>query len=76
MYSSGGILYDVDQLSTNEGTANRISFDAVTSRSYHSEVVNVQLMDGSVRSVSGSIDPLVWRAVGTRAVGESLGLDR
>jgi len=75
MYTSNGILYDVDQLSTNEGTANRISFDAVTSRSYHSGVVNVQLMDGSVRSVRSSIDPLVWRAVGSRAGGEALGLD-
>jgi prepilin-type N-terminal cleavage/methylation domain-containing protein/prepilin-type processing-associated H-X9-DG protein len=72
--ASDGSTYDVDQLSGNEGSPNRISFDAVTSRSYHAGLVNVLLMDGSVRSVSNSIDPFVWRAAGTRAGGEALGL--
>jgi prepilin-type N-terminal cleavage/methylation domain-containing protein/prepilin-type processing-associated H-X9-DG protein len=76
LYTSGGASYDVDQLSGNEGSATRISFDAVTARSYHSGGgVNVLLMDGSVRTVSSSIAPAVWRAAGTRAGGEVGGLD-
>ena len=60
----------------NEGSsATRISYDAVTSRSYHSGgVVNVLLMDGSVRTVTSSIDPFAWRAAGTRDGGEVIGL--
>lgn len=67
---------DVDQLSSKEGSsATRISFDAVTSRSYHTNLVNVLLMDGSVRTVSNSVDPLAWRAAGSRNGGEVLGLN-
>jgi prepilin-type N-terminal cleavage/methylation domain-containing protein len=73
IYSSGGTNYDVDQLSGNEGSATRITFDAVTSRSYHSGLVNVLLMDGSTRSVTNSIDPATWRALGTRNGGEVVG---
>jgi len=74
--SSGGTNYDVDQISSREGSsATRISFDAVTSRSYHSGVVNTLLMDGSVRTVSNSVDPIVWRSAGTRAGGEVGGLN-
>lgn len=67
-----GVDYDVDQLTSREGSsATRISFDAVTSRSYHTGVVNVLMMDGSVRTVSNSIDLGVWRASATRNGGES-----
>jgi len=45
----------------------------MTSRSYHTGTVQVVLADGSVRGVSDSIDLGVWRAVGTRAGGETLG---
>ncbi|HEX4607934.1 MAG TPA: DUF1559 domain-containing protein [Urbifossiella sp.] len=77
LYSSGGTTYDVDQLSSNDGSsATRISYDAVTSRSYHTGgIVNALLMDGSVRSVRSSIDPMAWRASGTRAGGETASLD-
>ena len=71
-FEFGGTIYDIDYVSHREGThATRISYAAVTSRSYHSGVVNVCLMDGSVRGVNDDIDPLVWRSVGTRA-GEEL----
>ena len=75
-FSSAGVNYDVDILSSREGSsATRISYDAVTSRSYHTGVVNVLLMDGSVRSVTNSVDPYAWRAAGTRNGGEVLGLN-
>lgn len=68
-YSSGGVDYDVDFVSATESNAGD-TYAAVTSRSYHSGVVNVVLMDGSVRTVSSSIAPETWRALGTRAGGE------
>ena len=52
-----------------------VSYDAVTSRSYHTGGVNVLLMDGSVRFVRSAIDPFAWRAAGTRSGGEAIGLD-
>jgi prepilin-type N-terminal cleavage/methylation domain-containing protein/prepilin-type processing-associated H-X9-DG protein len=69
-----GSNYDIDQLTSREGSsATRISFDVVTSRSYHGGgVVNVVLMDGSVRSISPSIDLVTWRGLGTRNGGETL----
>jgi len=71
-----GVDYDIDQLTSREGSsATRISYDAVTSRSYHTGVVNVLLMDGSVRTVSNSINLPAWRAAATRAGGETIGLD-
>lgn len=45
----------------------------VAARSWHTGSVNVTLADGSVRSVSDSIDLGVWQAVGTRAGGEVVG---
>jgi prepilin-type N-terminal cleavage/methylation domain-containing protein/prepilin-type processing-associated H-X9-DG protein len=71
----GGMDYDIDQLTSREGSsATRISYDVVTSRSYHAGgAVNVLLMDGSVRSVSKSIGPAIWRALGTRDGGEVVG---
>ena len=42
-------------------------------RSQHVGSVNVCLCDGSVRSVSDSIDIGIWRALGTRSGGEVIG---
>jgi hypothetical protein len=52
------------------------TYAAVTSRSYHVGIVNVLLMDGSVRSVSDNIDLGVWRAAGTRSGGEAKGFEQ
>jgi prepilin-type N-terminal cleavage/methylation domain-containing protein len=49
------------------------SYAAITARSYHPGLVNVGLMDGSVRSVRDGIDLATWRALGTRSGGEVLG---
>src|SRR5262245_3416184 len=44
-----------------------------TARSFHPGVVTVLMADGSVRTVSDTVDILVWRGVGTRAGREALG---
>jgi type II secretory pathway pseudopilin PulG len=76
MLDVGGTLYDIDQLTSREGSSGtRISFDVVTARSYHTGLVNVLQMDGSVRSVTNSVSPIAWRAAATRAGGEVSSLD-
>jgi len=72
---ANGTLYDsVDFVTVTENTApNTLTYAAVTSRSYHPGVVNVLLMDGSVRSVANDIAPSIWRALGTRSGGEVVG---
>ncbi|MCY2963235.1 MAG: DUF1559 domain-containing protein [Planctomycetota bacterium] len=48
-------------------------YAAVTSRSYHTGLVNVLMVDGSCRSVSENIDLRTWRGLGTRSGREVLG---
>jgi len=42
----------------------------LAARSYHPGVVVVAMCDGSVRTVTDSVDAAAWRAAGTRAEGE------
>lgn len=49
------------------------TFAAVTTRSYHTGIVNVVLMDGSVRSLSENIDLGTYRNLGARADGNIIG---
>jgi prepilin-type N-terminal cleavage/methylation domain-containing protein len=72
MMSSGGVDYDVDVVLATESNVGD-TYAAVTARSFHMGGVNVQLMDGSVRFVTNSIDLATWRALGTRAGGEVVG---
>jgi len=73
-FTSGGNTYDVDWVSSRDGSsATNISYAAMTARSFHTGLVNVLLMDGSVRSVKSAIDLTTWRALGTRAGGEVVG---
>ncbi|MGN6547243.1 MAG: DUF1559 family PulG-like putative transporter [Aureliella sp.] len=71
-YTTGGAPYDVDFISKPENLANTVpTYAAVTSRSYHSGgIVQSAMMDGSVQSITRTIDKLVWRALCTRAGGE------
>lgn len=71
-YNLNGKLYDIDYNSQQEGRSlTQPSYAAVTARSYHAgNLVNVSMLDGSTRSVSGNIDLRVWRAMGTIQGGE------
>jgi hypothetical protein len=63
--------FDVDYISLPEkAMPSGCTFAAVTSRSYHSDIVNCVFMDGSVRAIDSTISPQVWHALGTRAGGE------
>ncbi|MCX7385929.1 MAG: DUF1559 domain-containing protein [Planctomycetales bacterium] len=73
-YVSDGKTYDVDYTSEEEGDSpTGITYAAVTSRSFHTGLVNVSLMDGAVRSVSDNIDREVWRNLAGRSDGKIIG---
>ena len=68
-----GLPYDVDFVTTTEGKSTTVpTYASVTSRSYHSGLVNVCVMDGSVRSISNGIDVKTWQGLSTCAGGETL----
>lgn len=46
------------------------SYALITSRSFHTGVVNTTFADGSVHSISESVDLAIWRAYSTRSGGE------
>ena len=50
-----------------------VTYAAVTSRSYHSGVVNSAMMDGSVHAMTSEIDRDAWRAMSTRNGEEVVG---
>lgn len=71
LYQRGGVMYDIDVCSSREGRNQQDStFGIITARSYHSGIVNVALMDGSVRSISSSVTPTTWWSLNTRSGGE------
>jgi prepilin-type N-terminal cleavage/methylation domain-containing protein len=66
-YQNAGQSYDVDFTSARFGPGtNRQSYRVVTSRSFHTGVACILLLDGSSRTISSSVDRGVWRAIGTR----------
>jgi type II secretory pathway pseudopilin PulG len=70
-----GEIFDADFNSWQEGKGGiggKPSYAIVTSRSDHPGAVQVALVDGSSHSVSDDVDLLVWRAMSTRAGGETL----
>lgn len=69
-----GRTYDIDWSSQAEGTSDsKVTYAAITSRSYHAGIVHVLMMDGSVRQISQNISAHTWRALGSRACGEVVG---
>ncbi len=71
---ANGVEWDVDYVSSRDGSsATAYSYDVLTSRSYHPGVVNVFLMDGSVRTVTSNISQVTWQSLGTRNGGEVIG---
>lgn len=75
-YLRDGITYDIDVSSSREGR-NQVdpTYGIITSRSYHAGLVNVVLMDGSVRSISSAVDSGSWQALNSRAGGEVISLE-
>jgi prepilin-type N-terminal cleavage/methylation domain-containing protein len=69
-----GKTYDIDVTSSREGrNQTDPTFGIITARSYHTGLVNVVLMDGSVRGISSSIEQGTWRSLGTRSGSETNG---
>jgi prepilin-type N-terminal cleavage/methylation domain-containing protein/prepilin-type processing-associated H-X9-DG protein len=77
-YTEAGQVLDADFNSWQEGKNGRTgspTYAIITSRSYHSGgVVNVAMIDGSTHSIASDIALPVWRAMATRAGGESAAL--
>lgn len=70
---SGASYLQTDYNSWQEGkngAAGPPTYAIITSRSFHTGVVNAARVDGSVSTVSDSVDLDVWRALATRAGGE------
>jgi prepilin-type processing-associated H-X9-DG protein len=67
----GGKAYDIDFNSMREGRSTTLpTYAVVTSRSYHTDGVNVLRMDGSVGRIANSIKLGIWRALGSRSGSE------
>jgi prepilin-type N-terminal cleavage/methylation domain-containing protein len=73
-FTLNGAVLDADYNSWQEGkdgSAGKPTYAIVTSRSFHAGIVQTAFVDGSVRSVPGNIALDVWRALATRAGGET-----
>jgi prepilin-type N-terminal cleavage/methylation domain-containing protein len=74
-YSDGAGTYSVDVTSMRDGESTTVpTYAAVTARSFHPGAVSAGMLDGSVRTVSDSVDLVVWRAAGSRAGDETQSL--
>jgi prepilin-type N-terminal cleavage/methylation domain-containing protein/prepilin-type processing-associated H-X9-DG protein len=72
--TQGGVPYDMDWINQSElvpDATGAVSYSAVTSRSYHNGLVNSLFMDGSVHTLTDSVDLKTWQALATRAGGEA-----
>ena len=70
-------IWDCDYNSWQEGKDGingNPSYAIITSRSHHTGMAQVALMDGSVRTVSNSVESSVWKALGTRS-GKEIDLE-
>jgi prepilin-type N-terminal cleavage/methylation domain-containing protein len=75
-YVYNGVTYNVDYNSQAEGSStSRVTYAALTARSWHTSTVNAVLVDGSVQGFSNSTDIIVWRSLGSRDGGEVVQID-
>ena len=60
--------YDVDYVSLAESKSltTGCTFAAITSRSYHTGLVNALFMDGSVHSINSGVSAQTWHALGLK----------
>jgi prepilin-type N-terminal cleavage/methylation domain-containing protein len=64
--------YDIDWTNQQEAKSlDKPTAAAITARSHHGDAVAYVRMDSSVHQASGSIAPEIWRALATRAGGET-----
>ena len=68
---SGADGRDIDWTNQQEGKSDTVkTYAAVTSRSHHSQIVNVTFLDGHVQTIRDDIQLAVWQALSTRHGGE------
>ena len=68
-HTKNGVEYDIDYNSWQEGKngiAGQATYASITSRSHHVGLVQVAFLDGSVATISDSIERSIWRGMGTR----------
>ena len=73
VFNRNGFDHNIDYSSWQEGKngiAGSATYASITSRSHHGGLVNVAMVDGSVTSISDSIDRTIWQGLGTRMKGE------
>ncbi|MAI74032.1 MAG: prepilin-type cleavage/methylation domain-containing protein [Rhodopirellula sp.] len=73
-----GNVYDIDFNSWQEGKngiAGNPTYASINARSHHLGMVHVTFLDGSVDSITDSIDLELWRSMGTRANHEVIQRD-
>lgn len=79
-FSNGGQLYEQTDFNSwqegKNGIAGNPTYAIITSRSFHSGIVNVAKVDGSVTKISETTDLTVWHALGTRSGGEVVSQNR
>ena len=66
LFEKDGVEHDIDYNSWQEGKdggAGNATYAAITSRSHHQGLVQVTMLDGSVTSVTDSIDLQLWRGL-------------
>lgn len=65
-----GTTYDIDYNSWQEGKngiAGNPTYASITSRSQHVGLVQAAFLDGSIATITDSVDQEIWRSMGTRA---------
>lgn len=73
-HALSGVTYDFDACSSREGrNQTDPTYGVITARSFHTGGVNILRMDGSVGFVPNTVSLSTWRALGTRAGGETIG---